>query len=223
MQISDVLDQMEVLDNELSAGSSEADEARAITALVMTQRSFEALVATLPLVLRTSNTVPTAANTERTDWPSTLLRLDSIWMVDGATSLPTYELDPIHEVGGHIGASPPWPLLASYGQAGRPIKYWADEAYFYWAPLPDAVYTLRTYGFYSRDVPTTRSSTFNFPNHLAFPFATMATRILSLGVGDSTDEYQALAAEIFGPSLKALRKKIRNQPTPRYYSRVHVV
>jgi hypothetical protein len=91
-----------------------------------------------------------------------------------------------------------------------------------WAPTPDGVYTFRYYGFIAADDMEVRGDTFAYNDIVATPLAALATKFLAIGVGDSTEELTAAAAEQFGPVLKAIKKTVRTKPPSRYYSQVHL-
>lgn len=222
MTIATLLDRCEVLDNELEAGSGEDDEARAITALNMAQDHFEAMAATYPKVLGTTANVTTTASTETTAYPTGFRRLDDLWLLDASTSRPKRRLDPIADTGRHIpGVSWPWQATVAVG-TGEPVAYWTNDLNIYWQPLPDAVHTVRCYGFKKASDFTARTDTFAYADELSSPFAAFAARCMSLGVADEASELQALADELFRPILVQMRKSQRQAPQGRVYARVHV-
>jgi hypothetical protein len=219
--ISDVLSDMLVIDNELDITAGGADESRAISAIGMAIRAFEAVIANVPDLLGNYSTVLTAANTETTSWPGALLRLDSLWLLD-ANGRQRWEVDSIQD----IGAQTPnarWPFGASSVASGNgaPIGYYANRAEFFWRPIPDAVYTLRTYGLYAKIRPAVRTDLFPYPDLVSVPCAAYAVRLMEMGINDTSDELKALAEEIFNPAINALKRPIRQRPQSRVYSRVH--
>lgn len=221
MTIATLLSRMAILDNELAVGVAGADESRAITALDMAQDYFESVAATLTPLFGRTGTFTTTANTEETTWPSTLLRLDALWRLN-SNSKPVAKLEPIDEAGEQaLGA--PWPISLAVATAvsGAPREYFTNRTSFFWRPTPDAIYTLRWYGMASADDITARAETFAYPDMIATPVASFATRLLKTGLGDPTEELQALAVETFTPALKALARYDRTRPTGRFYTRVH--
>lgn len=218
---ADLLTRMTVLDNELEVGSGEDDETRALAALDMAQDYMESVAASMPRIGSTSDTISTTANQEHTTWPSTLKRLDSLWYVDASTSLPAWEIKPISTVGGHQPSSP-WPLnLVMTPGTGAPRRYSYDSSKFYWLPRPDAVYTIRVYGLYSRTALTSRATTYGWDDETSVPLVAFACRLLEMGIDDPSDELQGLAEETFVPVLRSLRKRVRQGPEGRAYTHQH--
>lgn len=222
MTIADLLTRMGIVDNELDTSSGGADESRCLSALDMAQDAFEAVIAGVPEILGTTGTLTTAASTETTTWPSTLMRVDSLWMINGQTSRPSYQLEEIQDVGGQSAPAPFWPATANYSPSpGQPWGYFTNRANFYWAPLPDAIYTIRVYGYYEKTAITTRGQTFELPNQVAGPMASFAVRLMSIGVGDDEEETRRLANELYTPVIKMLQSPSVQRPQSRVYSRMH--
>lgn len=219
-----LLSYMTILNNELSNGVGEADEARCLTALNMAQDLFDALCAKLPPGTQARSTeVSTGALTERTGMPPTVLRLDGLQPLSGTGGTPVGGIiHSIQEVGGHV-QSVPWPVqvLLSTSAPGRPLSYWADSVQIYWGTLPDATYYYRAYGYIVAADIATRNSTFDLPDICALPMAVMAVKLLGIGVGDDVDAHDALAAQVFGPTLASLKKRIRQRGQTRNYTRIH--
>lgn len=221
MTAADLLTRMQILDNELEIAAAGDDETRALAALDMAQDYFESVAASMPIIGQTKSDVVTVANTETTAWPATLLRVDSVWYVDPATSRPAWELKLLDGPGDHIGSSPfPLNLVTTTG-TGKPYGYSYDSEYFYWSPLPDAAHTLRVYGLVSKTNLTTRAVTFGWPDGVSVPIAAFACRLLEMGIDDPADELQALAEEAFVPVLRRMRKANRQEPRGRHYTRTH--
>jgi hypothetical protein len=221
MTVADLLSAMSVLDNELDVSSGGADESRAIAAAGMAQDAFESVVAGIPEVLGTVGTLSTTANQENTTWPSALMRADSLWMINATTNLPEYQLDEIQDVGGQANVNPFFPFGAYNASPGRPAAYFTNRANFYWKPVPDAVYTIRVYGYYAKTALTTRAQTMELPNQVKTPMASFAVRMMSIGVGDDEEETRRLANELYTPVIKMLQSPTVQRPQSRYYSRMH--
>lgn len=221
MTIADLLTKMGVLDNELDTSSGGADETRSIAALDIAQDAFESVVAGIPEMLGTVDTLATTANQEYTTWPATLMRLDALWFIDPSTNRPAYLLDEIQDVGGQAAVNPFFPFGAYVSRTGAPRGYFTNRANFYWSPVPDAVHTLRGYGYYEKTALTTRSQTFLLPNQVAGPMASFAVRMLSIGVGDDEEETRRLANELYTPVIKMLQSPTVQRPQSRYYGRNH--
>lgn len=223
MTIANILTKMSVLDNELDISSGGADETRAISALDMAQDAWESIIANHPDLLGTAANTATVANTEATAWPTGLLRIDTMWYMntDSTPNLPAWKIDLIQDVGGHmVGAG--WPANLSMGMGkGKPVGCYTNRANLYWRPLPDAVYTVRINGLYAATDISVRTATFAYPDQASNPLAAYASRLLSMGVADPSEEMKALADEMFAPVINMLRQPTRQRPQSRQYSRVH--
>lgn len=217
---ADLLARMKVLNNELRIAANGADEARALTALDMAQDQFQRLAAAMPIIGQTNDTVTTVANTESTAWPSGLLRIDRVWLLN-SDGQQVREVEYTYDTGGHTPTSP-WPLNFLASGVGAPMAYSAslDDA-LYWSPRPDAAYTLRIYGLYERTAITSRDTVFGWPKAVSIPLAATAVRILEMGIDDPSDELTALAEEAYQPIFRSMRKAIRSAPMPRHYTQVH--
>lgn len=225
MLATTLLSYMTVLNNELSNGVGETDEARCLSALNMAQDLFDALCAKLPVgtLTRGTNEILTIALQEKTPLPASVLRLDGLQPLTGAGGTPVGGIiHQIQETGGHV-QSVPWPVqvLLSTSAPGRPLSYWADSVSVYWGTMPDAIYAYRAYGYYSTTDIATRNSTFDLPDICALPLAVMACKLLTVGVGDDPDALDALASQVFGPTLASLKKRIRQRGQTRTYTRIH--
>lgn len=204
---ADLLTVMEALDNELRAQSGEADEARALTALTVSQYLFEDVAAKHRGILGTHGTVTATANTETTAFPAELIRLDSLWMI--ADSLPSYELDPIYDTGGHRpNGSGPLSLLSG-GAGPGPTGYFTNASTIFWRPIPDVNYTIRWYGLQRAAPFTTRAVTFAYTASVQLPLASFAVKLLSLSVGDDASELDSLAQQAFSPTIAMLKRQVR--------------
>lgn len=219
---ADLLTRMQVIANELEIASGGDDETKCLAALDMAQDYFEDVAASMPRIGQTKTTVTTAADTETTSLPSGLLRLDSVWYIDATTSRPAWEVLPITDTGGHRPQSP-WPFnLVMTPGTGAPRRYAYDSENFYWLPEPDAVYTLRVQGLFSKTALTSRSTTFGWPDSVSVPIAAFAVRLLETSIDDPSDDVSALAEEAFVPVLRRLRKLQRQAPMGRHYTHMHV-
>ena len=215
-----LLDRMEVLNQELQLQPGEVNVTKGLTALNMSQDYFESVAAVRPKVLGSkTGTVVTAANTEYTAYPDNLLRIDRMQVLD-SNSRPAAELDPRRRVGGHaITAS--WPLnLVGYSTPGYPRGYETSGGVIWWDPLPDAIYTVRWYGFQAAS-DITASGTFAYLDVVALPLAAFACRLLKLGVDDPTQDIQSLAVETFKPVLDTLSLFNRDGASGFEYTEIH--
>lgn len=227
MTIASILTKMQVLDNELDISSGGADETRAISALDMAQDAFEAILANQPDTLGTISTISTTANQEYTTWPTSLLRLDSLFMMNTSVTpnVPQWQITIIQDVGGQAVSMPfPW-LSGIVGYTpqgfGAPTMAYTNRQYFFWAPIPDQVYTLRAYGLSEQTDITTRAQTFAYPNVVANPMAAVAVRLMEMGIDDPSEELKALSDEWYAPVIGMLRTPTRQRPQSRQYSRMH--
>lgn len=227
MLISSIMSKMQVVDNELDVAIGGADETRCLSALDMAQDVFESFLANQPDTLGTVSTVLTSAQGETSDWPTNLLRLDTMWMMNLQTTppMPQWQIDIIQEVGGQSASTPyPW-LSGMIGYApqgyGAPTAAYTNRSHFYWAPIPNAIYSVRIYGLHSKTDITDRDQTFQYPDLVANPLAVYATRLMETGIDDPTEELKALGDEMFAPVIKLLRRPTRQRPQSRQYTRVH--
>lgn len=215
-----LLDTMELLNQELQLQSGENDVTRGLVALNRAQDFFEARAAIYPDILGGSTgTVVTASSTETTAFPTGVLRVDGLQVLD-SNSRPIYNLDPIEETGGHVW-NRYWPLSAfSTVSAGRPRAYWDDGTNIYWDPLPDAVYTIRWYGFKVKD-DITAGGTFNYPDVVILPIASFAVRLIKTGIDDMPADVGRLAQEVFDPVLDTMSMHKRERPKGFVYRYTH--
>lgn len=216
-----LLNLMEVVDRELQVQSGEDDVTRALLALNAAQDWLETVLAGYPDIKGSSyGTVTTTASTETTAFPTGLLRVDQMHFVDPTTSLPSYELEIIRRRGGHRWASR-WPFsLTSSPATGRPRAVWLNGSSFFWSPLPDATHTVRYYGF-TRAADITAVGTFAYDDAFALPVSTFATRVLKIGLEDSTEDLAGLANALFVPAIRAADGYNRTGAQPHVYTFPH--
>ncbi len=220
-----LLNLMEVLDNELQNQPAEVDVVRSLIALNAAQDYFESIAALQPDFMGdTIGTVNTAASTESTAFPTGLLRLDKLQYIDTTQSpnLPTYYLESRDETGGHI-RSRSWTLTLAQPSlgSGAPRAYWEDGRNIYWSPLPDAIYTIRWYGFQAA-TDITAGGTFLYPDVAMLAFASFASKLMKIGVGDDGADVDALAQSTFGPVVKALANHKRDEAPGYQYRYAHI-
>jgi hypothetical protein len=216
-----VLDRMEILHPELQLQTGESDVAKGLIAVNIAQDYFESILALHPGVLGdTVGTVTTTANQETTTYPTNLLRLDKLQYIDAATSRPSWDLDPLYGDGSHAGLTVADWLATPTATTGAPKAYWTNGRSLYWAPIPDATYTVRWYGF-QQQTDLTASGTFQFPDICLTPIATFAVKAWRIGLDDATDQLQALAQDVFEPVVTALKGFRREGPKPLVYRYAH--
>jgi hypothetical protein len=138
---------MELVNQELQLQSGETDVTRGLVALNVAQDYFETLAAGRGKGFGSVvGTVTTTNATETTAFPSGLLRLDRMQVLD-SNSRPKRELVNLKRAGGHA-VSAFWPLnVLLPTSSGEPYAYWTDGTTIYWNPLPNATHTIRYYGF----------------------------------------------------------------------------
>lgn len=216
-----LLDTMETLNQELQLQTGEVDVTRAILALNRAQDYFEALVAQEEdLMGDTVGTIATSANTETTAFPTGVLRLDRLTFIDPSTSKPAYDLTPTRKVG-----TSPRRWLYDYvavpsSQTGKPTAYWTDGRLVYWVPLPNGTHTIRWWGFsVASDISAV--GTFAYPDICILPFASFATAIMAIGVGDNPGDLVGLAESNFRPVIDTLSNFNRDGARPLHYSQSH--
>jgi hypothetical protein len=218
-----ILNLMEVLNQELQLQTGEADVTRGLLALNAAQDQFESIAAQVPNILGSSSgTVTTTANVESTAFPAGLLRLDGLDYLDTTVTpnLPVWPVARVSGIGMHAYVDTNrWVLSATTG--GRPEGYWTNGTNIYWAPLPDATYTVRYYGF-SAAADLTAAGTFTYPDMVALPLASAAVRLLKVGLDDSADSIAAIITEVLTPVLRALGAFNRDGAVPLSYTRLHL-
>jgi hypothetical protein len=221
MTASDLLGLMKLVNNELETDAADPDEARGLASLNACQDLLDAVCAARPRVLSTVGEITTTASVEFTTFPAGVMRLDGLQPLSAVAGVPTGAvIESTDDVGGHRPGGP-WPLLIAAGSPGRPDSFFSDGRRIYWGTMPDAVYAFRWYGFLKGTNFLNRNTTFDYPDHFAMPIATLATKVLKIGLDDSIDNLFGLAQEHFAPALKAQRSIIRVRPMSRMYRRPH--
>lgn len=215
-----LLNIMEVVNQESQLQPGEVDVVRGLIALNIGQDYFESLAS-----VRFGNakgTVTTALNTEATAFPTGLLRLDRLQTISPTTNRPDGELRRARRTGGHAMISGMmWPLnLTVTPGTGKPVEYWTDTTFIYWAPVPDATYTVRWYGFQAQ-ADITASGTFLYPDLLMFPLASFAARLLKTGLDDPANDLATLATESFKAALDSMQMSVRDGADELEYQEIH--
>lgn len=219
--VSDLLDLMALVDNELQVGEDGRQETRAILALREAQHYFETLAAVYPDILQDTITVGATANTETTDWATGLLRIDGMQYLD-ANGVPVGQMYRIDEVGGHVPSLPlPIQLLYAPTIGGAPFAYYGNGRDFYWLPQPDTAYSFRIYGLLEADEFTDRDDDFDYPKRTRLAFATFAAKLLQVSTDDDPTDMDELARQVFTPLIKQLRTFDRSAPRSRHYTEFH--
>ena len=227
MTVATLLEYMTVFDNELEIEADGTDETRAIRALNIVQKWFEAIAASESEMLQRYSTLTTTADTEVTTWPTGLLRLDSLWYVDTTTSpnLPQWQLEPMYETGGHRPSMSWVETIAVAASTGKPRRYYATGPHtagrIFWEPVPDAVWTIRYYGLIAADDYTVRTGTFAYPDPCAPAFAQEAAKLLRIGRDDNITDLQRQATVSLGAALKMCERWWNDEVGARHYQDAH--
>lgn len=212
---------MELVNQELQLQSGEADVTRGLIALNVAQDYFENLAAARKGIKGAgTGTVVTVASTETTAFPTGLLRLDALHLLDTSTSRPKSELINLKRTGGQA-ATRFWPLnITTSNTTGEPRGYWTNGTSIYWDPLPSGVSTIRWYGF-QRQTDITASGTFLYDDGVSFPIATFAARLMKIGVDDNANDLGGLAQETFKAILDTLEMFNRDGSANLEYTEIH--
>lgn len=230
LTVQSIFNSMMVLDNKLDLAAAGDDVARGLIVLNTVTTWLESEAAKTEGLLTTHSTLTTALNTETTAWPATLLRLDALWFIDPTTSRPIFEITPIQGIGNHVPSyGYPWSNFALAGMSqgnGRPREYAASGpgGLFYWAPLPDGVYTIRGYGLWAQadDAFASAASVFPFPLSLRLPFAAMGVELFRAGLDRDLKASMMLGQKQMLRVLKGLARFNHTEPASKVYSEVHL-
>lgn len=199
-----LLNTCEVLNQELQLQTGEADVVRGLRALNIAQDFFEAQMGGYPGVNGSGvGTVTATANTETTAVPTGLIRLDTLTLLD-SNGRPVRDIYPYKDP--RVGWSRlPWLAsgFSSSAQNGPLGRFYTNGRLIYWRPIPSSTQTVRWHGLVSAD-DITAGGTFAYQDITILPIATLATHLLSVGVGDSVGDLTALASAIFTPVIKTL-------------------
>jgi hypothetical protein len=218
-----LLDRMELLDGELQLQSGEADVTRGLLALNVAQDYFETLAAQLTDFHGDSTgQLQTTANSETTAFPTGLLRLERLQLLDGDGGEVVSDILDAKAAGRHVWRRA-WPFnlfTVSGAGAGKPALYTADGNVFRWSPIPDDTHYIRWSGF-QQATDITANGLFVYEDIVALPVATFAVKLMALNKGDQPADYDQLAAQTFGPVLKTLGHFNRDLAPPPVYTRYH--
>lgn len=224
MTIQDIFNRMMLYDNQLSLLAGGDDVTRGIWAINLVTDWFEARAVRRSDVLQTDETFDTTANTEKTAWPSRLMRLDSLWRLD-SDGYQVCELDPIDKSGGHQeGTKFPFQFVTGSSRSlGPPEAYRGrgQGGQFYWQPRPDAVYTMRAYGLWAVADYTAAANTFAHPDSVALVLAPFATKVFRIGLDRELLGVHQASESAFDAVLDALDGQGENQTAGYNYSEPH--
>lgn len=223
MIIQDLLDRMSLYDNQLDLIVGGDDVARGIIAINLVQDWWEVVAARYADLCQTASTLVTVANTETTVWPTTLLRIDDLWVLDSAGA-QLRRLDPIDSVGGHMPDSP-WPyyLLSAGTTLGSPWGYYAkgQGGLIYWDPKPDAVYTIRGYGLWAQDDYANAAAIWLYPDSVALVAVPHAVQVMRSGLDRDINAVKSAADAAFISVARALGHQVHVDAASRVYSEYH--
>lgn len=215
-----LLDRMELLNQELQLQAGEADVTRGLVALNVAQDLFENLAASQPDFLGgQEGTVATVANQEYTLYPTGLLRLDGLDFIDPNTNRPSWPITNAHHTGSHAYYTPV--NLSVVLETERPQIYWTNGTRIYWGPVPQAIHTIRWYGF-QRQSDITASGTFAYDDGIALPLALLAVQLMKIGVDDPATDVAGLANQIINPLLQNMGAFNRDGASPLRYREQHL-
>lgn len=214
-----LLNIMELLDQELQNQSGEANVTRSLLALNVSQDYFESLAAQRSKLFGgQTGTLSAVANEDTTVFPTSLLRIDRLQMLDSTTLRPQYDLMPDKRAGAHIGSAV-W-LDQSTTGTGNPRTYWTDGNCIYWSPVPSETRSIKYYGFISA-ADITAAKTFAYKDIVALPIASFAVRLIKSGVDDTTQDMTGLANETFKQVLDQMSNFRRDGAAGFEYTQVH--
>ena len=217
-----LLDTFELVFPEWELQSGEANVAKALVALNRAQDWFESHAAQYGNLRGDSTgTVSTTASQKFTTFPSSLLRLDGLDLLDSSGNL-IHTIDPTYSRGGHMSQSAGYPgfLALPSGNTGAPRIYWTNGSNIYWGPTPDAAYTVQWYGFAQKS-DITASGTFEYPDIAILPFASVAAKIARVGLDDDVSQLDGIVQDSFNSLLDALSRFRRETSPALLYTRHH--
>lgn len=209
-----LLDRMRLIDRELEIAPGGPDVDLALIALNTAQDDFEAMLAGFHPQTYGQQTgmVTTTPNQETTLFPlGQLLRVDRLQALDPSTNRPVYDLQPLYGSGSHIEIHPfyPWMFSSAIG-VGQVRAYSTDGRQFYWSPVPGETQTIRWYGLLAQ-ADITAAGTFAYPDFVAQPLATVAARLIKIGLGDDTVDVIELEGRLFPPVLQQMTQYQRDR------------
>lgn len=220
-----LLNYMEILFPELQLQTGESDVTKGLLALNIAQDGFEALVAQEPEIhcgttAGVPGTVTTTQDQEYTTYPAGLLRLDRLQYISPVSSLPMWNVERIETPGDH---SISWPFALSTSSpltSGVPVRYWENGTRIYWSPTPNTTHTIRYYGFVAA-ADITAAGTFTYPDVVALPVASLAVRIIKVGLDDEAGDVSGIAKAFLEPAIKTLANHNRDNARMLRYRYIH--
>jgi hypothetical protein len=223
MTIQTLFDRMSLYDNQLSLIVGGDDVTRALTAINLVQDWWEMRAALRGGACQTADTFTTTANTETTTWPTNLMRLDSLFRLD-ANGYQVAEMHPIQRDGGHRpGLSWLARISAGVASVGAPGGFYAkgQAGLIYWAPTPDAVYTMRGYGLWAADDYTAAANTFAYPDAVALGIVPFAVKLFRTGLDRDLGPTHQAANAAFDDALDLFENQVDMGADSRVYTEFH--
>lgn len=216
-----LLDTMELLDQELQLQSGEGDVARALVALNRAQDHLEALLVREPRAKGdTIGTLTASDGTETTSFPTGVLRIDRLQRLDSSTNRPiSPDLSFLGFVGSHTNTAVA-DLTGSLTEEGPPAGWWTNGSSIFWQPLPDTNYTIRWYGLQAQS-DITATGTFGYLDYVILPLATLACKLMNIGLDDPTEAHDTLAEQIFRPVIEAMTSYVQDRAPGYDYNYLH--
>lgn len=219
----DLLRRMRLVERELEIESGGPDVDLALIALNSAQDDFEVMLAGFhPQTYKQNRgTITTTPNQETTPFPTGLLRLDRLQVLDPTTNRPVYDVQPLYGSGSHIDIHPwfPWMFSSAIG-VGRVYGYTTDGTDIYWTPTPGEAQTIRWYGLQAQ-ADITEVGTFGYPDFVAQPIATVAARLFKLGMDDDAADVIDLEGRLFPPVLQQMTQFQRDRGGGMKYRYIH--
>lgn len=199
-----LLDTMEVLNAELQLQAGEQDVAKGLLALNVSQDWFETQASLVPQIFGSLiGEIATTQNVETTIFPAGVMRIDKFQLLTQTGGVPKWNLTPIEQAGEQANTHLwPYNLIVS-SSTGAPGGYWTNGTNVYWAPVPDAVYYVRYYGFKSA-ADITAGGAFAYPDQTILPIASFAVSLIKLGLDDPLTDANKLAQSVFSPVIQSL-------------------
>lgn len=219
-----LLDHVNDVIAEIDVQPTEDDVSRALRSLNRAQDLIEMLISTIPLVrsmLGTKENIVTAANGESTAAPAGFITIERLQFINPDTSLPSYDLDSIPWVGGSsINGGDP--LLSVALGKGPPRQYTMFGGDVYWSPIPDAIHTVRVWGFkVAADIAV--GTTWDYGDEMIMPASAIAARIFKMRIDDDPDEIIRFANDNLAPVLAQMRRRWSDGPDYFRHTEIHTV
>ncbi len=219
-----VLDHVNDVISEIDVQPGEDDVPRALRSLNRSQDLLEMRLSLIPPIrsnLGTHENITTSANGERTASPTGFLTVERLQFINPDTSLPSYDLGPIPWVGGS-SVSRGDPILSLSVGTGPPRDYTLFGGFVYWSPLPDAVHTVRVWGFKAA-VDIAVGTNWDYDDELIWPVAAVAARIFKMRADDDPAEIVSFATETFGAVLAQMVRRWSDGPAYFRHTEIHTV